>query len=128
MPLYRQYCAARRTDYQYLQRREGVMVTAVKSAPEGTGTKEVAVGVYQSIHFLLTQMDQWIHDHVIRKQCSKTGLDIVSCSGCKEELPQHFSAPPRTTHRRNKLTPHAHELPLALREQMEEIVTALQRI
>lgn len=103
------------------------MVAAVKSAPDGTGAKGASSGVYQNIQFLMTKMDQWIHDCVIGQRCPRTGLDIVSCSGCEERRPQHFSIPLRRGPIR-VVTPHAHELPRALRAQMEEIVAILERI
>lgn len=101
------------------------MVAAVKSAPDGTGAG--ASRVYQNIQFLMAKMDQWVHDYTIRKQCSRTGLDIASCSGCRELRPQHLTS---TLHQRSApvSAPHAHELPRALRAHMEEIVAILERM
>lgn len=107
------------------------MVTAVESAPEGTGEGMGAEGVsakaYQNIHFLMTKMDTWIYDCVIEQRCPRTSMKIESCSGCKELVPQHLSIPLRTN-RKDIVAPHAHELPRALRAQMEGVVAILERI
>ena len=105
------------------------MVTAVKSAPEGTGTEKAALRAFHNIEFLMGEVKTMLYGHAIEKRCFKTGLDIASCSGCREISQHHISSvPAHTSHARVLVAPHAHELPRALRDRMEEVITILTRI
>lgn len=104
-----------------------MVAQTVKSAPDGTGVGKATIVAFHKMQLEIKKMEAMLYQHTIEKRCFRTGLDIESCSGCKEMHPQHLKSNSVPTHKPHGwvVAPHAHELPQALRDEVEEVITIL---